>query len=114
LKACRTPELIADWRFNIAYNAALQLACAALAAAGYEAERSNHHYRVIHSLEFTLGIDSTVIRKLDVFRKKRNITDYEKADTISDIEAEEMRQVAETLRRDVEAWVRKQHPRFAP
>jgi hypothetical protein len=34
LKACRTPELIADWRFNIAYNAALQLACAALAAAG--------------------------------------------------------------------------------
>jgi hypothetical protein len=49
-----------------------------------------------------------------VFRKKRNITDYEKADTISDIEAEEMRQVAETLRREVEAWVRNQHPQFAP
>lgn len=34
LKACRTPGLIRDWQFNIAYNAALQLASAALTAAG--------------------------------------------------------------------------------
>jgi len=30
---CRTSELSADWRFNIAYNAALEAATAALAAA---------------------------------------------------------------------------------
>ncbi len=114
LKACQTPDLVPDWQFNIAYNAALQLASAALAAAGYDAARDNHHYRVIHSLEFTLGVDSTVIAKFDVFRKKRNITDYERADTISETEAEEMRQLAETLRASVEAWVRKNHPRFAP
>src|SRR5436190_11613296 len=77
LAACQTPGLINDWRFNIAYNAALQLASAALAASGYQAERANHHYRVLHSLEFTLGADPATIRKLDVFRKKRNITDYE-------------------------------------
>jgi hypothetical protein len=76
LEACQTPGLIPDWQFNIAYNAALQLASAALAAAGYEAERSNHHHRVIHSLEFTLGTGAVTIRKLDVFRKKRNIADY--------------------------------------
>lgn len=114
LKACQTPDLVPDWQFNIAYNAALQLASAALAAAGYDAERGNHHYRVIQSLEFTLGVDSTVIMKFDVFRKKRNITDYERADTISETEAEEMRQLAETLRGSVEAWVRKNHPQFAP
>ena len=34
LQACRTPNLAVDWRFNIAYNAALQAATAALAAAG--------------------------------------------------------------------------------
>src|SRR6266446_10935015 len=67
LAACRTPGLINDWRFNIAYNAALQLASAALAASGYRAERANH-YRVIHSLELTLGADPAIIRKLDVFR----------------------------------------------
>ena len=67
LRACRTPELVPDWQFNIAYNAALQLATAALAAAGYQAERANHHYRVIESLEFTVGLDATAIRKLDLF-----------------------------------------------
>jgi len=114
LDACRTPDLVPDWQFNIAYNAALQLASAALAAAGYEADRANHHHRVIHSLEFTLGLDSAAIRKFDVFRKKRNITDYERADTVSETEAAEMRQFAETLRRDAEAWVRKNHPQIAP
>jgi len=114
LKACQTRGLVPDWQFNIAYNAALQLASAALAAAGYAAERANHHYRVIHSLEFTLGFDSTVIAKFDVFRKKRNITDYERADTISDTEAEEMRQLAETLRSSVEAWTRENYPHLAP
>jgi hypothetical protein len=107
LRACQTPGLIPDWQFNIAYNAALQVATAALAASGYQAERVNHHFRVIHSLEFTLGKDAATIRKLDIFRKKRHITDYEKADTISEIEAQEMRQLAEILRADLAAWLQK-------
>ena len=114
LQACQTPTLVPDWQFNIAYNAALQLAATALAAAGYAAERGSHHYRVIQSLEFTLGLDPATIRKFDVFRKKRNITDYERADTISDTEADEMRELAETLRHDVEAWIRKSYPRLSP
>ena len=112
LKACSTPALVPDWQFNIAYNAALQLATAALAAAGYEAERANHHHRAIQSLEFTVGLEAATITKFDVFRKMRNITDYERADTISDTEAKEMRELAESLRAKVEAWVRKNHPRF--
>jgi hypothetical protein len=35
----QTPGLSPEWRLSIAYNAALQLATAALAAAGYRAER---------------------------------------------------------------------------
>jgi hypothetical protein len=35
LADCRISGLSADWRLNIAYNAALQAATAALAAAGY-------------------------------------------------------------------------------
>ena len=112
LEACRTPGLVTDWQFNIAYNAALQLASAALAAAGYQAERANHHYRVIHSLALTIGTDVTTIGKFDIFRKKRNITDYERADTVSEAEAEEMRQLAEALRTDVEAWIREKYPQF--
>jgi len=83
-----------------------------LAAAGYEAERSSHHYRVIQSLEFTLGTEPATIRKFDIFRKKRNIADYDRADAVSETEAEEMRQLAETLRSQVEAWIRKNHPQY--
>ena len=43
LAACQVEQLSADWRFAIAYNAGLQAATAALAAAGYRATRDNHH-----------------------------------------------------------------------
>ncbi|OLD81052.1 MAG: hypothetical protein AUF67_09690 [Acidobacteria bacterium 13_1_20CM_58_21] len=39
LGASKAPGLHNDWGFNIAYNAALQIATAALAASGYQAER---------------------------------------------------------------------------
>jgi hypothetical protein len=65
LAASETPGLHNDWRFNISYNAALQLASAALAAAGFHAERANHHYRVIESLGLTLGVDAATIKKFD-------------------------------------------------
>ena len=110
LAACKTSGLHNDWRFNIAYNAALQLASAALAAAGYQAERSNHHYRVIESLGLTLGVDAATIKLFDTFRKKRNISDYERTGGVSDLEADEMRRLAERLRVDVEVWIRKNHP----
>jgi len=34
----------ADWRFGIAYNAALKLCTVLLHASGYRPERSLHHY----------------------------------------------------------------------
>jgi hypothetical protein len=52
--------LSADWRLNIAYNAALQAATVALAAAGYRAARDLHHYRVIQSLRETIGVDAVL------------------------------------------------------
>lgn len=39
LKDCQNPGLSSDWQLNIAYNAALQAATAALAAAGYRASQ---------------------------------------------------------------------------
>ena len=62
LKDSEAKDVSDDWRFAIAYNAGLQAATAALAAAGYRASRENHHYRVIQSLELTLGKDAKFIR----------------------------------------------------
>jgi len=42
LSDCRTSGLSSDWRLNIAYNAALQTATAALAASGYRVPFVGH------------------------------------------------------------------------
>lgn len=109
LGTSRIKDLHPDWRFAIAYNAALQAATAALAAAGYRAGREAHHLRVIRSLEFTLHADPALIRRFDVFRRKRNLSSYERGGSISEMEAEEMRALAASLRADVERWIRKHH-----
>jgi hypothetical protein len=80
-------QLPADWRCTIAYNAALQAATAALAAAGYRAARDNHHYRVIQSLEFTTAPGRKFIDTLDGFRKKRNVSSDDVPGAISDKES---------------------------
>jgi hypothetical protein len=110
LRDCGVERLSADWRFNIAYNALLQSAAAALAAAGYRAGRESHHYRVLQSLEFTAGLEKSALRQLDAFRKKRNVTGYERMGAVSDGEVEEMVEQARTVRQKVEAWIRKTHP----
>ena len=110
LAQCRTPHLSPDWQLNIAYNAALQAATAALAAAGYRAARDAHHYRVIQSLAHTIEADPALILQLDKFRKKRNITEYEQAGAVSEQEAIEMFALAKNLRDEVEKWLRSNHP----
>lgn len=99
----------ADARLSIAHNAALQVAIAALAATGYRAGHEAHHYRAIQSLAFTIGASTDLIDQLDSFRKKRNISDYERAGAVSEQEAKEMLTLAKTLRKTVTAWLKKNH-----
>lgn len=107
----RAHGLSVDWKFNIAYNAALQLAVAALAAAGYRVARGGpHHHRVIQSLAHTVGAGEDTVRLLDRFRKKRNIAEYDSAGTISEREAAEVFDLAHSLRRQVFEWLRRTHP----
>ena len=110
LAQCRTPHLSPDWQLNIAYNAALQAATAALAAAGYRAARGAHHYRVIQSLAHTIEADTGLIIQLDKFRKKRNIIEYQQAGAVSEQEAKEIFALAKKLRDKVEKWLRSNHP----
>jgi len=110
LADCKTSGLSPDWQLNIAYNAALQTATAALAASGYRAVRDAHHYRVIQSLAHTIKADAGLIALFDQFRKKRNISGYDHAGMISDQEAKEMVNFANRLRQEVEEWLRENHP----
>jgi len=99
---------------NIAYNAALQAANGALAAAGYRAARDQHHFRIIQSLRETIGAAPELVGTFDAFRKKRNITGYERVGAVSDADAAGMRELALSIRDDILDWLRRNHPQLVP
>jgi len=110
LADCQATAISSDRQLAIAYNAALQTAIAALAATGYRATREAHHYRVIQSIAYTISAKADLVAQLDGFRKKRNISDYERAGAVSAQEAKEMFNLAKTLRNMVAKWLGKNHP----
>jgi hypothetical protein len=95
----------ADTQLGLAYNAALQVSGAALAAAGYRASRERKHYVTLQSLVHTIGADAKLVTRLDAFRKKRNVGDYERVGSTSAKEASELRALAKDLRERVRAWI---------
>lgn len=105
LHNAQVPGLSADWRMSIAYNAAMRAATTALAACGYRAGRDAHHYRVIQSLELTIDLDERTVSQLEAFRKKRNISNYDRTGAVSTQEADEMLALAHTIRESVVDWL---------
>jgi len=114
LKDCQTQGLGDDWKFNIAYNCTLQSSFAALYASGYRVPKGDsHHFRVIQSLQFTIGLTSNEIALFDAFRKKRNMVVYDISGAISPADAKQMIQFALTLSRRVVQWLHDQHSKIS-
>ncbi len=105
-------EISLDWRFNIAYNAALQLATIILYTSGFRAGRGeSNHYRVIQTIPLILGEKLKPIRDfLDNCRRKRNISEYDAAGIVSEKEFNDLLKVAGELKSQVIDWLRKNHP----
>ncbi len=110
LQDCIDGRLSADNLLSIAYSAGLVCAKIALAAAGYRAGHQSAHYWTIQSLKHTLGLDRMLVDRLDAFRKKRNVSDYEMVGAVTDREADEMLELAKFLRSKVEDWLRSRYP----
>jgi len=112
LRDAARQEISTDWRFNIAYNAGLQLATLALFAAGYRTGRGeSKHYRVIQALPLVMGSDFNVVRDyLDNCRRKRNVSEYDAAGTISKKELSDLLDLVLNLKNQVEKWLRENHP----
>ena len=105
----------ADWRFGIAYNAALKLCTILLHASGWRPEKSLQHYRTIHALPLILGADrKSDAEYLEACRKKRNMVEYDVAGGATTADADELLSFAKTLRDDVFAWLTEEHPGLAP
>jgi hypothetical protein len=106
-----TKGVSSDWRFGIAYNAALKLCTILLYASGYRAERTLQHYRTIQAMPLILGEG----RKddagyLETCRKKRNIVEYEYVGGAAEDEADELIGFVKSLRDDVLRWLKVNYP----
>ncbi len=114
LKDASEGAVSADWRFGIAYNAALKLCTILLYAEGFKAERTLQHYRTIQALPFILGPE----RKKDTFyldacRAKRNIVEYDYVGSVTQNDADELIAFVKELKAEVESWLEQRHHELA-
>jgi hypothetical protein len=102
-----------DWRFGIAYNAALKLCTILVHASGYRPERALQHYRTLQALPLILGdARKRDADYLDACRIKRNTVEYDMAGAATAADADELLEFATSLRKDVLTWLKGNHPRL--
>lgn len=111
LADARAGGISEDWKFGIAYNAALKLCSILLYAEGYRPPQNLAHYRTLQALPLILGAE----RKgdadyLDMCRSKRNTAEYDYVGGITENDAVELIDFAEHLAEDVMNWLRANYP----
>lgn len=100
-----------DWRFGIAYNAALKLCTILLYSEGFKAEKTLQHYRTIQALTLILGKERKGDAEyLDSCRSKRNIVEYDYVGGVTGHDADELIEFVKELKADVLDWLNKNHP----
>lgn len=103
-------SISADWRFGIAYNAALKLCTILLRAEGYRPSHGLQHYRTIMAVPLILGESRKEdANYLDACRTKRNIVEYDYVGGVSGEDAKELLEFVEEFRQDVATWLKKNH-----
>jgi hypothetical protein len=100
-----------DWRFGIAYNAALKLCTILLYASGFMAEKSLQHNRTIQALPLILGAKRQKDADyLDTCRKKRNTVEHDAVGSVTRQDADELIGFVAEFRDEVLAWLKKNYP----
>jgi hypothetical protein len=103
-------DISADWRFGIAYNAALKLCTILIHASGYKPEKTLQHYRTLQALPLILGPDrKSDADYLDACRIKRNTVEYDRAGGATKNDANELIAFSLELREEVLKWLRANH-----
>lgn len=100
-----------DWRFGIAYNAALKLCTILVRAEGYRPSHSLQHYRAIMAMPLVLGQKKNDdANYLDSCRTKRNTVEYDYVGGASNADASELIEFAAELKTEVLKWLKDNHP----
>lgn len=111
MKDSKDKGLSADWRFGIAYNAALKLCTILMYAEGFRPEKALAHYRTLRALPLILGPErEDDADYLDSCRIRRNTVEYDYVGGATDSDAEELLEFTAELEKDVRSWLKENHP----
>jgi len=114
LKDAKQRKISSDWRFGIAYNAALKLCTILLYVEGYKPEKALAHYRTLQALPLILGQEKEDDADyLDSCRVKRNIVEYDYVGGATDAEANELITFVKELKEEVIQWVKSKYSQFS-
>ena len=114
LKDARQKGVSADWRFGIAYNAALKLCTILLYVEGFRPEKTLAHYRTLQALPLILGSEKDDDADyLDTCRTKRNTVEYDYVGGATNSDADELIAYVIKLKIEVLSWLKQNHPDFS-
>ena len=105
LNDSNTGDLSLDWKFGIAYNAALKLATILVRGSSLRVKSGSHHMNTIALLPAILGEDYIDDKNyLDSCRRKRNAVEYDYTGGVTEIEVAELQDFVVELKTKVEEW----------
>lgn len=103
--------LSVDWKFGIAYNAALKLCTMMLYTQGYRPENALAHYRTIMALkEIGDGSWEEYAIYLNACRMQRNILEYDKSNVITADEATKIIEFSRSFHVEVKTYLQQYYP----
>jgi uncharacterized protein (UPF0332 family) len=116
LKDASSGGISQDWRYGIAYNAALKLCTILLYAEGYKPAKGQlAHSRTLNALPHILGNHrQSDADYLDGCRQKRNTVEYDYVGGASKADADELIAFGRELQAEVADWLGEKHPALSP
>lgn len=113
LKDAQNETLSLDTRFDIAYEALLQIGLAALRANGYRPDsRGGHHVLALQTLVTTINYPQEKTRLLDEFRRQRGLGLYDGSFDPSAAEVATVIAEAVKLQQRLRQWLAENHPEW--
>jgi hypothetical protein len=107
----RSNAISLDSRFDLAWEAVLQMGLTALRANGLRTtSQAGHQALAIQTLDKSIGVDKDTIRLLETFRKNRSAGLYEGSFEPSQAEVDSLIRAALGLRQTLLRWLAASHP----
>lgn len=111
LADARNEHISLDSRFDLAYEALLQIGLAALRANHLRPNsRGGHHILALQTLHTSIGYPREKLRLLDEFRRQRAVGLYDGSFVPTQAELDELTETVAALKQYFETWLREHKP----